>query len=116
MISGLAVDVPVPGDDLVNTRDFDPSKVAFSTVVTDGNYTTYMDPTYDGYPLGWDGINYTQYYVADCWCIEIGHDNYQQATLYGSMELNSEYWTYRPAGVDDIGDFYAYLKVMCRDN
>ena len=47
--------------------------------ITEANgttYTTYYSPTYNKLDVGWDGSTaYDEYYVADCWCIDMGHDN-----------------------------------------
>lgn len=80
----------------------------------------YWYPEIKGDILGWDGVGGAgnhQYYVADCFCLYMGHGNYMNIALNGTATSGS-FVTF-----DHWGDleylnqsYYGYIKITCSDS
>ncbi|MEQ9103216.1 MAG: hypothetical protein RIE53_00815 [Rhodothermales bacterium] len=89
----------------------------------DCEYQVFDWPTDGKDPFGYDSStnSHSEYWVADCWCIFNGWDNYQQAILDKSSSPYGYYATIddpggTPAMLTRLGNYWPYKAITCKRN
>ncbi|MBX2822281.1 MAG: hypothetical protein KTR29_21475 [Rhodothermaceae bacterium] len=112
-LAALCVLVVTSGFQL-STQDASETPVySYASKVVSGNTIHYYSPSVDGDPLGWTGGSPSAAFVADCFCLDMGHGNYKTATNGSSG--NGAYFTYTSGsvGISTSGSYIDYVKISC---